>query len=112
MFRTATRDVDLHGVTVPAKAKAMLCFASANRDESRWDDADEFRLDRPVAATRNHLSFGFGAHFCPGAALARLEARVTLELLAARMPALRLTGPTTRIAPFILWGRSSLPIAW
>jgi cytochrome P450 len=112
LFRTPTRDVELHGVTIPKKAKTMLCFASANRDDARWDDAGEFRLDRPLAGVRNHLSFGFGAHFCPGAALARLEARVTMQLLTARMPALRLDGPTTRIAPFILWGRGSLPVAW
>jgi cytochrome P450 len=112
LFRTPTRDVELHGVTIPEKSKVMLCFASANRDATAWEEPDEFRLDRPVSTTRNHLSFGFGAHFCPGAALARLEAKVTLELLVERMPDLRLVGPTTRIEPFILWGRRSLPIAW
>jgi cytochrome P450 len=112
LFRTPTREVELHGVTIPRKSKVMMCFASANRDDAKWDDADEFRLDRPSAIGRSHLSFGFGAHFCPGAALARLEARVSLQLLVDRMPELRLAGPTTRIAPFILWGRSSLPIAW
>jgi cytochrome P450 len=112
LFRTPTRDVTLHGVTIPRKAKVMLCFASANRDEQVWDAPAEFRIDRPLADVRSHLSFGFGAHFCPGAALARLEARVTLQLLVERMPDLRLTGPTTRIEPFILWGRRTLPVAW
>jgi cytochrome P450 len=112
LFRTPTRNLELHGVTIPHKAKVMLCFASANRDESQWDEPDEFRLDRAPDVGRSHLSFGFGAHFCPGAALARLEARVTLQLLGQRLPGLRLAGPTTRITPFILWGRASLPIAW
>jgi cytochrome P450 len=112
LFRTPTHDVTLHGVSIPEKAKVMLCFASANRDEQVWDAPAEFRIDRPLADVRSHLSFGFGAHFCPGAALARLEARVTLQLLVTMMPDLRLDGPTTRIEPFILWGRRSLPIAW
>ena len=113
LFRTPTSDISLHGVTIPAKAKVMLCFASANRDERRGlADPEAFRLDRDLDEARDHLSFGFGAHFCPGAPLARLEARVTLRLLAERMPALRLTGSPERIVPFILWGRQTLPVAW
>ena len=58
------------------------------------------------------MPFGFGAHYCPGAALARLEAQVTLALLVERMPNLRLAGSPTRIVPFNLWGRATLPLAW
>ncbi|HZP30322.1 MAG TPA: cytochrome P450 [Acidimicrobiia bacterium] len=112
LFRTPTRDVPLHGVTIPEKSKVMLCYASANRDEAVFDDAETFRLERPVDETRRHLSFGFGAHFCPGAALARLEARVTLERLVERVPSLRLAGAPERIVPFNLWGRRTLPVAW
>jgi cytochrome P450 len=112
LFRTATHDTQLHGVTVPAKAKMMVCYASANRDEAVWDHPDEFRLDRPLEEARHHLSFGFGHHFCPGASLARLEARITLRLLLERFPDLRLDGESTRIVPFNLWGRASLPLAW
>ena len=112
LFRTPTRDVVLHGVTIPTKAKTMVCYASANRDETVWPAPDEFRLDRAADDVRRHVAFGFGAHYCPGAALARLEARVTLRLLVERMPGLRLDGPTTRIVPFILWGRATLPVAW
>jgi cytochrome P450 len=113
LFRTPTRDVQLHGVAIPKKAKTMLCFASANRDEDNGiDHPGEFRLDRPLDTVRQHLSFGFGAHFCPGAALARLEAQLTLRLLVERTPYLRLTGSPERIVPFILWGRRTLPVAW
>ena len=113
LFRTPTRDQRLHGVTIPAKAKVMLLFASANRDAEVFDDPEAFRLDRDPEEIRRHLmSFGFGAHYCPGAALARLEARITLELLLERLPDLRLDGEPTRIVPFNLWGRARLPLAW
>ena len=79
----------------------------------KFERPDEFRLDRdPDEIRRKQLTFGFGAHYCPGAALARLEARVTLELLLERMPDLRLAGEPSRIVPFNLWGRASLPLAW
>jgi cytochrome P450 len=112
LFRTATRDVVRHGVTIPAKAKVMLCFAAANRDAAEFDDSEHFRLDRRGEVAKHHLSFGFGAHFCPGAALARLEARVTLGLLLERLPDLQLDGTPERIVAFNLWGRRTLPVAW
>jgi cytochrome P450 len=112
LFRTPTRDVTLHGVTIPEKTKVMLCYASANRDEAVFDDASHFRLDRALDDAKRHLSFGFGAHFCPGAALARLEARITLLRLAERAPGLRLDGTPERIVAFNLWGRRTLPVAW
>lgn len=112
LFRTPTLDTTLHDVTVPAKAKTMLCFAAANHDPSVFSDPDEFRLDRDLDETKRHLSFGFGAHFCPGAALARLEARVTLRLLIERLPTLALAGVPERIVAFNLWGRRTLPVTW
>jgi cytochrome P450 len=112
LFRTPTSDVVMHGVTIPAKAKVMVCYASANRDQQVWDRPDEFRLDRPATEVRHHLSFGFGHHYCPGAALARLEARISLRLLLDRVPDLELAGRPERIVAFNLWGRSSLPLRW
>jgi cytochrome P450 len=112
LFRTPTADTTLHEVTVPAKAKTMLCFAAANHDPSVFSHPDEFRLDRDLDDIKRHLSFGFGAHFCPGAALARLEARVTLRLLIERLPTLALTGVPERIVAFNLWGRRTLPVTW
>jgi cytochrome P450 len=112
LFRTPTHDVTLHGVTIPEKAKVMVCFASANHDAAVFHDAETYRLDRALDEARHHLSFGFGAHFCPGAALARLEARITLRRLVARAPGLQLAGVPERIVPFNLWGRRTLPVIW
>jgi len=79
LARTLTRDVTLHGVTLPAGRKGLLLFGSANRDERRWDRPDELDVHRNPAG---HLAFGHGIHHCLGAPLARLEARVALgELL-------------------------------
>jgi cytochrome P450 len=112
LFRTTTTDMSLHDVHMPAKAKVMVCYASANHDESVFTDPETFSLDRPAAELSQHLAFGFGAHFCPGAALARAEARISLRLLLQRFPRLRLDGEPTRIAAFNLWGRASLPLRW
>ena len=113
LFRTPTRDVTLHGVDIPERSKVMLAFASANRDAPNGvERPDEFRLDRGLEPTRQHLTFGFGVHYCPGAHLARLEGRVSLRVLLESMPDLRLDGPVERIEPFLLWGRRQLPVRW
>ena len=113
LFRTPTRDMTLHGVKIPAKAKVMVLFAAPNRDPELFDDPDEFRLDRDPDETRRRvMTFGFGHHYCPGAALARVEARIALRMLLERAPDLRLTGEPERIVPFNLWGRATLPVAW
>jgi cytochrome P450 len=81
--RWTTRDVDLHGTTVPAGSKVLLLTGSAGRDERVFPDGDRFDVRRPIA---HHLSFGYGAHFCVGAALARLEGRIGVEETLARFP--------------------------
>lgn len=78
LARVLTRDVELHGTTLPAGAKGLLLFGSANRDERRWHDPDTFDVHRDPAG---HLAFGHGIHHCLGAALARLESRVALDVL-------------------------------
>jgi cytochrome P450 len=112
LFRTANGDQTVHDVAIPAECKVEGLYASANRDPDVWDDPDTFRLDRPPADLRRHLSFGVGIWFCPGAALARLEAKVTLELFAARLPNLRVDGSAERKASFMMWGPAALPLAW
>ena len=74
--RRLVHDVDLHGHTIPAGANVLLVNGSGNRDERHFDDADRFDIHRRID---RHLSFGYGAHFCIGAALARLEGRIALE---------------------------------
>lgn len=110
LFRTTTRDVTLHGVTIPRGAKVMLHYAAANRDPAVFSEPDRFRLDRPRSEASEHLAFGLGVHFCLGAALARLETETGLEALLERFPRLALRGSGERIKPFFLWGRRRLPL--
>ena len=107
LYRTTTRAVALHGVTIPANTKVMLHYGAANRDPAAFDDPDTFSLDRPE---KRHLSFGLGVHFCLGAQLARLEASNALRALVRKFPELELVGPGERIAPFFLWGCKHLPV--
>ncbi|MFP5256554.1 MAG: cytochrome P450 [Acidimicrobiia bacterium] len=85
LARTTTEDVTLHGTTIPAGGRVVLLVGSANRDERAFPDPDRYDLDRSGLAQL--ASFGFGRHFCMGASLARLEARVCLEELVARVRA-------------------------
>jgi cytochrome P450 len=90
--RTAKVDVTLHGRTIPAGEPIALVYASANRDESIFEQADQFRLDRPNM--KDSLAFGRGPHMCVGSALARLEMRVALEELLRHTPGgFQLDGP-------------------
>jgi cytochrome P450 len=75
LARTVARDVVLHGQTVPAGSRLVLLIGSANRDPAAFPDPDRYNLDRDTSAL---ISFGTGRHFCLGASLARLEARVAL----------------------------------
>jgi len=81
--RYVAADVELYGTTVPAGSAMMILLASANRDADRWQDPDRFDIHRTVSALR---TFGYGLHYCLGAALARLEARVALEEFLKRFP--------------------------
>jgi cholest-4-en-3-one 26-monooxygenase len=87
MARTATRDVELEGARIKEGQELLLLYASANRDEAVFDDPDTFDITR---SPNPHLAFGFGAHFCLGNQLARLELRVMVERALARLPDLRL----------------------
>jgi cytochrome P450 family 142 subfamily A polypeptide 1 len=87
MARTATRDVDLDGAQIQAGQEILLLYPSANRDEAVFERADAFDITR---SPNPHMAFGFGAHFCLGNQLARLELRVMVERLLARLPDLRL----------------------
>lgn len=108
LFRITTAEVELGGARIPAGAMVSLLIASANRDETRYPDADRFQPDRPK---ETHLSFGHGTHFCLGAQLARMEARFALEALLPRIEAIRLRTPEVQWLPgFVGRGPQVLPL--
>jgi cytochrome P450 len=86
--RRALRDAEIGGVAVPEGADILLLMGSANRDENRFPDGESFDIARPNS--REHLSFGFGIHYCLGNMLAKLQARIALEETARLAPGLRL----------------------
>ena len=81
--RWIEEDVEHYGTKIPAGNVMLLLNASANRDERRWPDANEFNIHRNIG---RHLTFGYGIHHCLGAALARLEGRVALDEVLNRFP--------------------------
>lgn len=101
-LRTATRDVELGGEEIAAGDPLLLLYTSANRDESVFGptagELDVFRDPNP------HVAFGFGEHFCLGAALARLEGRVFLEELIDRFADIERAGPVHRLASGVIAG--------
>jgi cytochrome P450 len=99
--RRVLRDVTVNGRTIPKGAMVRLVWAAANRDEREFPNADAFDVRRPAP---RHLGFGVGTHFCLGARLARLEARVAFEELLARLPDFELCGdPGWKTS---IWARS------
>jgi cytochrome P450 len=81
--RWTTRPVSLHGVEIPEGSKVLLLTGSAGRDERKYPEAERFDVQRRFDT---HVSFGYGIHFCLGAALARMEGRIALEEVLARHP--------------------------
>ena len=84
MRRTATRRHVLHGQTIEEGDELLLMYSSANRDPEQFDDPDRYDVTRDC---KDSLAFGRGIHFCLGAALARLEAKISLEEILGRAPA-------------------------
>jgi cytochrome P450 len=109
-MRTATRDVEVRGAPIRAGDAVVLLYASANRDEDVFGpSADRFDVGRRA---NPHLAFGFGPHFCIGAALARLEGRVLLEELLDRFPRVERAGPVERTASPVIAGISRSPLVF
>ena len=92
LTRTTTVDAHVRGYTIGAGEKVMLLLAAANRDPRVFEDAERFDIHR---VTRKHIAFGSGIHFCMGANLARLEARVAFEELLGRYPKYSIIAPDT-----------------
>ena len=91
MCRVATEDYELSGTTIPAGSQAVLMYSSANRDPEHFENPEDFLVTR---SPNHHLSFGFGTHFCLGAALARLEIKMFFEEFVNRVADFRLTPGT------------------
>jgi hypothetical protein len=108
LARTVTTDVELHGQTLRADDRVVLLIGSANRDERVFPDPDRFDVLRDTSAM---LSFGHGTHFCLGAALARLEGRVALEEVQARLPDYEIDDANlVRVHSVNVRGFASMPI--
>lgn len=108
MARTATTDVELRGQTIREGDVVVMLYGAANRDEEVFGpDAEEFVVTR---TPNPHLAFGVGEHFCLGASLARLEARVMFEELLQRHPNLTLAGDVARLRATMVPGVKRMPV--
>jgi hypothetical protein len=105
--RTATADLELHGARIPAGSAVVLLWGAANRDERRWERADELDVTREP---KRNLAFGEGIHHCLGAPLARLQGRIVLEEMLRLAPRYRLDGAIERIATHNTRGVARLPL--
>ncbi|WP_436778335.1 cytochrome P450 [Yinghuangia sp. YIM S09857] len=106
--RQTTRDVELHGTVIPAGSRVQLLWGSANRDEREYPDPERFDLRRGA----RHMAFGHGPHFCLGAPLARLEARIAFHELLAHIPDFAVVGDPGRIRSSWARGFDRLPITF
>jgi cytochrome P450 len=107
VMRVTTAETELGGVRLPAGAQVLALLASANRDERRFPEAERFELDRPGP---QNLPFGHGIHFCLGAPLARLEARLGLEALLSRFRGIVPRGPVAWNHSLSVRGPKVLPV--
>jgi cytochrome P450 family 142 subfamily A polypeptide 1 len=111
MARTTTRDVELHGQRIPEGSEVLLLYPSANRDAEVFSDPESFDITR---SPNPHLAFGFGAHFCLGNQLARLELRVMFERLLLRLPDLAIDtdGELARRKSNFISGIETMPVTF
>ncbi|MEV7315298.1 cytochrome P450 [Streptomyces microflavus] len=112
-YRFTTEPLDIDGTVIPGGGELVLvAMSDANRDPARYSDASRFDITRDA---RGHIAFGHGIHYCLGAPLARIEARVAIRSLLERCPELRLTADPATLAwrtGLLMRGPLSLPVAW
>ncbi|HEY3749467.1 MAG TPA: cytochrome P450 [Pseudonocardiaceae bacterium] len=111
-FRVATEDIELAGTVIKAGDGLIALAGSANRDDSAFDDPDEFDVTR---GARHHVAFGYGIHQCLGQNLARMELEIVFGTLFRRMPGLRLAVPIEDVPlkdDAFIYGVHSLPVTW
>lgn len=108
VMRLTREPLSLHGQTIPPGQVVLLSLATANRDPRQFPAPERLDITREP---NRHLSFGYGPHYCIGAALARLECQIAIGSVLERMPGLRLTGEPLRWLPnFLVRGLHSLPL--
>ena len=101
-------DTKIAGSTIPAGSGVMILYGSANRDERQFPNPDVFDVTRNP---QEHLAFGFGIHYCIGAPLARLEARIAMDAFLRRFPRVSLRDQQREwIDSFVVRGPKSLPL--
>ncbi|MBJ7464201.1 MAG: cytochrome P450 [Mycolicibacterium sp.] len=108
-MRTAQRDYDIRGVRIAAGDSVLLSYVSANRDDEVFDEPFRFDIGRNP---NKHIAFGYGVHFCLGAALARLEVNSFFSALLPRLESVELTGTPAHIATTFVGGLKHLPIRY
>jgi cytochrome P450 len=108
--RTATQQVEIGGQAIQKGDFVVMAYVSANRDEDVWDRPDEFDVTRSF--DKDHLSFGYGEHACPGALLARTDSTIICERLLARFPDWELAAAPQRWSTPFLQGMTSLPVVF
>jgi cytochrome P450 len=107
--RYVTRDIEMHGTILPEGAKLALLTGSAGRDERKYPDPDTYDIHRPID---RHVTLGYGAHYCLGAALARMEGKVALTEVLRRFPAWEVDrDAVTYVATNTVRGPSSVPVS-
>ena len=108
-MRTATEDYELRGITIPAGESVLLSYPSANRDEDVFERSQAFDVGRDP---NRHVGFGFGAHYCLGTHLARLESRALYNELIPRLQSAELAGPPAYMQTLFVGGPKHLPIRY
>ena len=104
--RVATENVEFEGVELAAGSRVLVLYASANRDERKWEEPEKFDVRREA---RDHLGFGIGAHVCAGMHLARLEMTALITAFTRRVSRFEL-GEPTRAINNVLRGFARLPV--
>ncbi|MCV7077426.1 cytochrome P450, partial [Mycobacterium szulgai] len=108
-MRTAAKDAEVRGIPIAAGESVLLSYVSANRDEDVFDDPFRFDVGREP---NKHLAFGYGVHFCMGAALARMEVSSFFTELLPRLKAIELNGDPQFVATTFVGGLKHLPVRY
>jgi cytochrome P450 len=108
-MRTAQRDYEIRGVKIAAGESVLLSYVSGNRDDDVFADPFSFDVGRDP---NKHIAFGYGVHFCLGAALARLEINSFFSALLPRLKSVELAGPAAYVATTFVGGLKHLPIRY